>query len=181
MSDVVTGYSFETTVYSYTIDPIPVEIGGGWRLQLLMDGEVACDVDYNLAKYKGDDPSGQAYAAAIAHAQDWCTHWNGNEATYLWGVGTPDDGQDYFFDPVSSYAKAMEIAAWVVDNYWRQPVIWLLRVSCKGNLSVCVKEGTLPKYFVYGHVLVAEVPARFAAEVADFHNPRPHGSATVEA
>lgn len=57
------------TDYSYQIDPRPADLGGGWRLRLLEDGE---EVGGGVFPASNDEESKQAaYQQAFMEANIW--------------------------------------------------------------------------------------------------------------
>lgn len=56
--------------YSYEIDPRAPELGGGWRLRLLEDGE---EVGGGVFPLEGDDSAGVAWWNASTEAER--AHW----------------------------------------------------------------------------------------------------------
>ncbi|MDR1064574.1 MAG: hypothetical protein LBL48_11720 [Azoarcus sp.] len=58
--------------YSYKIDPRPANLGGGWRLRLLEDGEEVGGGVFPLDEYPKDAIKA-AYEDAEAEAQVWLT------------------------------------------------------------------------------------------------------------
>jgi hypothetical protein len=59
--------------YSYKIDPRPANLGGGWRLRLLEDGEEVGGGVFPLDEYNPKDAIKAAYEDAEAEAQVWLT------------------------------------------------------------------------------------------------------------
>lgn len=57
--------------YSYEIDPRPAELGGGWRLRLLADGEEMGGGVFPPEPGEPADVAAMAYADALQVAQDW--------------------------------------------------------------------------------------------------------------
>ena len=58
------------TDYTYEINPRPAELGGGWKLRLLEDGE---EMGGGVFPAIGEEESREAYAAALDTAEDWLT------------------------------------------------------------------------------------------------------------
>jgi hypothetical protein len=56
--------------YSYEVTPRPAELGGGWRLRLLEDGE---EVGGGVFPVAQDEPGGIAWWNALSEAErgDW--------------------------------------------------------------------------------------------------------------
>jgi hypothetical protein len=61
--------------YSYQIDPRPADLGGGWRLRLLEQGEEVGGGAFPLAEYTDastdEEASLCAYEDAQAQADEW--------------------------------------------------------------------------------------------------------------
>lgn len=58
--------------YCYRIDPRPADLGGGWRLCLLEQGEEVGGGVFSLAAYEGSEtPETDAYQDALDEASDW--------------------------------------------------------------------------------------------------------------
>jgi hypothetical protein len=54
--------------YAYEINPRPAELGGGWKLRLLEDGE---EMGGGVFPASTEEESREAYAAAMETADDW--------------------------------------------------------------------------------------------------------------
>ena len=65
--------------HSYQIDPRPLELGGGWRLRLIEDGEEVGGGVFPLSEYATEDNAEDnaeeaakwAYEDALAEASAW--------------------------------------------------------------------------------------------------------------
>ena len=61
--------------HSYQIDPRPLELGGGWRLRLIEDGEEVGGGVFPLSEYATEDNAEAAakwaYEDALAEASAW--------------------------------------------------------------------------------------------------------------
>ena len=63
--------------HSYQIDPRPLELGGGWRLRLIEDGEEVGGGVFPLSEYATEDEDNAeeaaklAYEDALAEASAW--------------------------------------------------------------------------------------------------------------
>ena len=61
--------------HSYQIDPRPLELGGGWRLRLIEDGEEVGGGVFPLWEYATEDNAEEAakwaYEDALAEASAW--------------------------------------------------------------------------------------------------------------
>ena len=55
-------------IRSYQIDPRPAELGGGWRLRLLEDGE---EVGGGVFPAESEAAADAAYAQALEEAESW--------------------------------------------------------------------------------------------------------------
>ena len=62
-------------IYAHTITPRPPELGGGWRLRLLEDGEEVGGGVFPLSEYATEDNAEEAakwaYEDALAEASAW--------------------------------------------------------------------------------------------------------------
>ena len=63
------------TDFGYQIDPRPADLGGGWRLRLLENGEEVGGGVFPLAEYatakNAEEAAHHAYEAAMAEASGW--------------------------------------------------------------------------------------------------------------
>ena len=57
-------------IRSYQIDPRPAELGGGWRLRLLEEGEEVGGGVFP-AKDESEEAADAAYAEALEEAESW--------------------------------------------------------------------------------------------------------------
>ena len=61
--------------HSYQIAPRPTELGGGWRLRLIEDGEEVGGGEFPLAEYataeNAEEAASYAYEDALAEASAW--------------------------------------------------------------------------------------------------------------
>lgn len=58
------------TVYRYTIDPRPADLGGGWRLAMFEDGDEVGGGVFPPAG-QGEEALTAAYCEALEWAQEW--------------------------------------------------------------------------------------------------------------
>jgi hypothetical protein len=71
------------TDYSYEIEPRDAELGGGWRLRLLEDGE---EVGGGVFPLTGDDAAGMAWwiGASEVERAHWLVEANSARAVDAW-------------------------------------------------------------------------------------------------
>lgn len=86
----------EQELNSYEINPRPTELGGGWRLRLLEDGEEVGGGVFPLSEYvtaeNAEEAASYAYEEALAEASAWLASRSvDEEPAFLDDEGPSDD------------------------------------------------------------------------------------------